>query len=266
MAIPAKHPAPPAAQTIEDVLIKGDLSALTPEQRTEYYMRTCQSLGLNPMTQPFSYITLNGKLVLYALRAAADQLRKINGISLEIISQDLASGLLSVHVRAKDKTGRTDEDLGVVAIGHLKGEAAANAILKAVTKAKRRVTLSISGLGYLDETEIDDLPAAAKNVPSIAAAEQAAAPKPVEVPHNAETGEVLGPHEFVVPDGQEGWKWFGAALIASLQAAATEDEFAEWLMVNHVNIVRMEAESPRYHAHLKVRIDGVRADKGFDNK
>jgi hypothetical protein len=38
----------------------------------------------------------------------------------------------------------------------------ANTILKAVTKAKRRVTLSICGLGFLDETEVEDIPAAAK--------------------------------------------------------------------------------------------------------
>jgi hypothetical protein len=44
----------------------------------------------------------------------------------------------------------------------LKGEARANAELKAVTKAKRRATLSICGLGWLDETEVDDIPAGAK--------------------------------------------------------------------------------------------------------
>jgi len=42
----------------------------------------------------------------------------------------------------------------------LKGEAAANAFLKCITKAKRRVTLSISGLGFSDETEMDDIPGA----------------------------------------------------------------------------------------------------------
>ena len=38
----------------------------------------------------------------------------------------------------------------------LKGEVRANAILKAVTKAKRRATLSICGLGWLDESEVAD--------------------------------------------------------------------------------------------------------------
>ena len=153
----------PTATAIESVLIKGDLSKLNEQQRTEYYMRLCHSIGLNPMTQPFQYLTLNNKLVLYARRDCADQLRKINGISIEIVSQDRLDGLLSIHVRAKDKDGRQDEDLGVVSFPDtLKGEMAANAILKAVTKAKRRVTLSLSGLGFLDETEVADIPQDAK--------------------------------------------------------------------------------------------------------
>ena len=166
MTIPARLPTTPPASTIEDVLIKGDLSKLSEQQRTEYYMRVCQSIGLNPMTRPFSYLTLNGKLVLYATRDCAEQLRKLNGISIKIVSQDKTDGLLSIHVHAKDKDGREDEDLGVVSFPDtLKGEAAANMMLKAVTKAKRRVTLSISGLGgFLDETEVEDIPAAAKQI------------------------------------------------------------------------------------------------------
>ena len=93
--------------------------------------------------------------MLYARRDAADQLRKINGISVEVISQKVDGDMLTVHVRARDKTGRSDEDFGVVSIANLKGEARANATLKAITKAKRRVTLSIAGLGFLDETEVD---------------------------------------------------------------------------------------------------------------
>jgi hypothetical protein len=148
-------PAVPTPATLEDVLIRGDLSKLTEKQRSDYYLKVCQSLGLNPLTRPFDYLTLSGKLVLYAKRDAADQLRKINGISIEIVGHpEVADGLLTVHTRAKDKTGRTDEDFGVVAFKGGGNEFAANAIMKAVTKAKRRVTLSISGLGLLDETEV----------------------------------------------------------------------------------------------------------------
>jgi hypothetical protein len=145
---------------IERVLVGGDLSKLTPEQRVRYVGAVCQSIGLNPLTRPFEFISLGGRLVLYAKRDAADQLRKINGISVEVVSRSIDDGILTVHVRAPDKAGRRDEDFGAVSVASLKGEALANAVLKAVTKAKRRVTLSISGLGFLDESEVDSIPGA----------------------------------------------------------------------------------------------------------
>lgn len=145
---------------LEKVIVHGDLSKLSPAERVTYYARVCESLGLNPLTRPFDYIVLNGKLTLYANRSAADQLRKVHGISTEIVSQQQVGDLYVVHVRARDREGRVDEDLGVVSIKGLAGEALANAILKAITKAKRRVTLSLAGLGWLDETEVDSIPAA----------------------------------------------------------------------------------------------------------
>jgi hypothetical protein len=62
-----------------------------------------------------------------------------------------------VSVMATDPTGRTDAELGIVPIEGLKGDAKANAILKAITKAKRRVTLSMCGLGMLDESEVETI-------------------------------------------------------------------------------------------------------------
>jgi hypothetical protein len=184
MTVPQKKEAP--GDIMEAVIAKGDLSKLTPEERLRYYNETCRSLGLNPLTRPLEYIMLNNRLTLYARRDAADQLRKIHGISIEIISEETKDGLLTVHVRARDQSGRVDEDLGVVNFPDaLRGDLRANAILKAVTKAKRRVTLSISGLGFLDETEVEDIPAAAKRP-------RAPAPN-VMVAHDAQTGEIQEP-------------------------------------------------------------------------
>jgi len=184
MSVPARTTAAPSGDIMEKLLIGGDLSKLAPSDRLKYYNAVCDSLGLNPLTQPFAYITLNGKLQLYALRACTDQLRKINAVSLAILSRDVADGILTMHVRATLPDGRSDEDLGAVAFPEtLKGEARANAELKAITKAKRRATLSICGLGWLDETEIADIPASAK---------RPAPPAPnVMIPHNSETGEII---------------------------------------------------------------------------
>jgi hypothetical protein len=44
-------------------------------------------------------------------------------------------------------------------------EGGANAAMKCITKAKRRATLSVCGLGLLDETGIETIPAAVKHDP-----------------------------------------------------------------------------------------------------
>jgi hypothetical protein len=150
----------------EQVLIRGDLASLTHAERARYYIRVCQSLGLNPLTKPFDYIFLNGKLTLYALKGCTDQLRAIHGVSAYVVTHKEADGLLTVHVRVKDREGREDEDFGVVSLpDSMKGDTRANAIMKAITKAKRRATLSLCGLGMLDETEIETIPEGAKRAP-----------------------------------------------------------------------------------------------------
>ena len=145
-------------EILEQVLIGGDLSQLPEAQRLAYYRAVCQSLGLNPLSKPFEYLTLNGKLRLYALRDCADQLRRLHGISIYIVDRERLGDLYIVTARAKDRTGREDESTGAVALGTLKGDALANALMKCETKAKRRVTLSLAGLGWLDETELETIP------------------------------------------------------------------------------------------------------------
>jgi len=60
-----------------------------------------------------------------------------------------------VTAQATLPNGRSDESTGAVPIARLQGENLANALMKAETKAKRRVTLSICGLSVLDESELD---------------------------------------------------------------------------------------------------------------
>lgn len=145
------------AATVESVLIGGDLAKLRPEERTAYYLRVCESVGLNPLTKPFEYLRLNGREVLYATRACTDQLRQIHGVSIKITARERIDDVYVVTASATDRTGRVDESTGAVVVGTLKGEALANALMKAETKAKRRVTLCICGLGMLDESELDTI-------------------------------------------------------------------------------------------------------------
>ncbi|HXH08906.1 MAG TPA: hypothetical protein VNP04_03945 [Alphaproteobacteria bacterium] len=156
---------PPLPTEIEQVVIGGDLSKLTTEQRLTYYAAVCRSLGLNPLTKPFEYLYLNGKLQLYARRDCTDQLRRVHGITVYISSRERLNDIYVVSARARTPDGREDESIGAVSLTGLKGEALANALMKAETKAKRRVTLSIVGLGWLDETEVESLPPAAVSQP-----------------------------------------------------------------------------------------------------
>ena len=130
---------------------------LTPAERNTYYLAVCNSLGLNPLTRPLEYITLQGRMILYARRDATDQLRSIHEVAIEDMVESEIDGVYIVTVKARNAVGRTDMAKGATNIGGLKGEALANAMMKAETKAKRRVTLSLCGLGSLDETEALDV-------------------------------------------------------------------------------------------------------------
>ena len=147
-------------KAMESALIDGDLSKLNAAQRVIYYRKTCESLGLNYLTKPFAYIKLNGKLTLYALKDCTEQLRKRDGVSIHEMKTNLIDGVLVATAYAKTKDGKEDVSTGAVHIAGLKGENLANAYMKCETKAKRRVTLSICGLGWVDASEIQDIPSA----------------------------------------------------------------------------------------------------------
>lgn len=200
------------ASLIERVVIGGDLSGLTPAERVEYYRQVCDSVGLNPLTKPFEYLVLDGKMVLYARRDCTDQLRTLKGVSIVKLEKERMEDLYVVTAYATTADGRQDSSVGAVALAKengdwqqnsngkrffkpngtftpLTGDALANAIMKAETKAKRRVTLSICGLGFTDESELDTI----QNVQTVAPAavparerEAEDAPRPTRQPRSRE--------------------------------------------------------------------------------
>lgn len=140
-----------------------DLSKLTPEQRNTYYLRVCNSLGLNPLTRPFQYIVLNGRLTLYATRNATDQLCAIHNISTIILDEktitvETGSNAVQLYI-VKCKAFTKERETTATGVVVLTGtaEQIANAMMRAETKAKRRAVLSLVGLSFLDETELDTL-------------------------------------------------------------------------------------------------------------
>jgi hypothetical protein len=204
------------AALAEKVVITGDLSKLTAEERMGYYSAVCRSLGLNPLTRPFEYITLNGKLTLYATRGAADQLRAVKGITITRLERELIGDVYVVTAYGRDASGREDGSTGAVPVKGLAGEAMANAYMKAETKAKRRLTLSLAGLGMSDESEIGSIPTASladvdpetgeiRKPLSLSerAAERAAAVRVEEIPAaEAAAVEVTDPQDEAAPGAE----------------------------------------------------------------
>ena len=145
-------------ELVSNLVLNGDLSKMNDVQKVEYYNWLCHSLNLNPATKPFQLISFQGKQILYATKDATEQLRKINKVSVMDSTTEIMEGLCITKVKVQDADGRYDIATGIVNIGGLQPEAKANAIMKAETKAKRRATLSICGLGMLDESELDTMP------------------------------------------------------------------------------------------------------------
>jgi len=128
---------------------------------------------LNALTSPFGYILFKeteqapAKLALYAKKDAAEQLRKIHGVSVipKTTTQEVTEDFATTRLSLMDKTGRTDTATGIVYLWkkynnqpyRLSGQRLGDAIMKSETKAKRRGTLSICGLGILDEMDLESV-------------------------------------------------------------------------------------------------------------
>lgn len=179
------------AATLESLVTNGDCKRLTPAQKVAYYRARCDAAGLDYRAQPFQFINLQGREVLYALKAATDQLTGKHKIRTEITDQRTEEGLRIVTVRAIAADGRATDEIGAVPIAGLKGEALANALMKASTKAKRRAVLALCGLGMLDETEVDSIPGATRGASATASdPPKLRPPAPVNVPSGATTNAV----------------------------------------------------------------------------
>ncbi len=244
----------PSGDVIERVVIEGDLSRLTPADRIAYYRRVCETIGVNPFTKPFDYITLNGKLTLYAKRDCTDQLRKIHNLTVNIVSRERMDDLYVVTARGTLPNGRADESVGAVCLAGLRGDALANAIMKAETKAKRRVTLSIVGLGWLDETEIETIPDARPAMVDPETGEikgAQAQPQPANGGNGAAKSAPVaadpGPEDIAWRGQYHGWL---SKVVETNSLPMPPDEFYQWCKDNghlreHLHLYKNIAEAQK---------------------
>jgi hypothetical protein len=153
---PAKKVDAHESAITEALIIHGDLSKLHPSDKVVYYKGYCERMGLDPFTKPFDLLRLQGKEVLYLNRSGSAQLNRMHGVSHSITSRNLLkeADIYEVTARATLPDGRYTESLSAVSVAGLKGDAYCNALMKAETKAKRRSTIDLVGLGILSEEEI----------------------------------------------------------------------------------------------------------------
>lgn len=146
----------------EKIVLEQDLSKLKPAEKVSYLMNVSNSLGLNFLTKPIQLIRFQNKEIMYFTKDATEQIRYKHNVSVVELDTKVINGTYIATAKAVLPNGRTDSSTGAVCIDGLRGDALANAMMKAETKAKRRVTLSICGLGTLDESEIESMNGAIK--------------------------------------------------------------------------------------------------------
>jgi len=147
---------------MEPLVVTGELIQLTPAERIQFYIQTCESMGLNPLTRPLQYfeqIDRNGKrnLILYALRVAAAQLRKLHNLSVTISPAEYTQDAVMFTATVTNHSGATDSAVGAESLKGLVGKEYADRIMAAQTKAKRRAILDYVGSGLLDESEVEGM-------------------------------------------------------------------------------------------------------------
>ena len=182
---------------IESIVTKGDLSGLNQVQKVQYYNYRCNQIGLDPSAKPFDLLNLSGKQVLYANAGATQQLCNIHKLSTQITNRERVDDIYIVSVRVTGADGRVSENQGAVSINGLKGDALANAVLKATTKAIRRSVLAHCGLGMLDETEVETIPNAYKQNIAI----------PVDEPIPTIVDEPAGDYALMVPGSDDPYSY-----------------------------------------------------------
>ena len=170
-----------AVAVAESLALRGDISGLSPENRIRYYLKTCKDLGLNPSAQPFAFLRLNGKEVMYPTRGATDQLARIHGVNREITDGpkiiDLGGAKILFAVCRASIGPRVETATAAVPLP-AGAENICNAVMKTETKARRRATLAILGLALLDESELDTIPSSQRvdlGAPAVADLERVAA-------------------------------------------------------------------------------------------
>ena len=151
--------------TMVQVVGSGDLAALSPAHKVEYYNAVCRSTGLNPLTKPFDFLTFKGRTVLYPNRNCVDQLVGMKGLSVDYseVHEDKERKLV-IQWATVGSGGRSLKDVAILStqetdkqgkVYDITGQDYGNLLMKLLTKCRRRAVLAFCGLPY-DGVTLDD--------------------------------------------------------------------------------------------------------------
>jgi hypothetical protein len=157
--MPAKYDADP---TVIDQLIRGDVSSIPREALLRYVFTFCERVGISPLAVPFSLMKTQRGMQLVANRNFYDAVASKYSVSRECVGEGFFEGtkLYFTRYRATTPDGRVTEDMALVDTAGLNGNDLANAIMKAHTKGRNRVTRAHLGFPFPDETEAETVPGA----------------------------------------------------------------------------------------------------------
>jgi len=144
----------------KNLVIKHDLSKLSPEELTQYLRDVSTFIGLDPDLNALDTIWMpneNGpgqSRVVYARRGTAEILRNELKIEVSSLVHQMVKGSIVFTATGKNGEGRQEMAIGSKCIEGLQGKVLDDAIMTASTRALRRLTMQFTSLGILDESEV----------------------------------------------------------------------------------------------------------------
>lgn len=187
-------------ETMHALMTAGDLSGLTKEQQAIAYLEACRDLGLNWRTKPFIIAKVgNGPATLYPTVEGIEQLAAIHHVDTHVDGETMLEGIYSVRVRAVLPNGRGATKTGKMFVKGMNGQALANAMMKAESKAYRRAVRAVVSLNSYRPTDPTAKPIFEPPEPAIVAEAVALV---IEPPQEEPAAEIDAGDEADIPTAE----------------------------------------------------------------
>jgi hypothetical protein len=145
------------------ICVGGDLTHLDGPSKRALLAKLTNYLHLNPYSHNFFiFKDSNGRHRIYATKECCSQLRHNMGINTWLSDpiygpNNTAPVFVTVKANGTNRFGRSADEIGSVTLIGFDKSHWSDRIMFATTKAKRRLTLDLSGLGVLSDVEVDDI-------------------------------------------------------------------------------------------------------------